>query len=189
MARRAGYELTDPRDFVMDVVMDFSLSAEAREIAAKAREFVDSEVVGAERLLDGDADALERELARLREEARRRGLWAPHMPKSIGGMGLSLLDFAPVAEALGRSPLAHYACNCAAPDAGRASAAPSTNAAAALRYPAESVDPSTPASRAFRPAPGSPTAGTRASAPAAGSPGCAASLHARLPPRQSRAPR
>jgi alkylation response protein AidB-like acyl-CoA dehydrogenase len=46
------------------------------------------------------------------------GLSSPHMPKQYGGAGLSLMEFAHLAEELGRSPLGHYVFNCQAPDAG-----------------------------------------------------------------------
>jgi acyl-CoA dehydrogenase len=57
-------------------------------------------------------------LAAVRDEVKARGLWAPQLPRDLGGMGLSLLEFALVAEELGRSPLGNYAFNCQAPDAG-----------------------------------------------------------------------
>ncbi|HEU0054446.1 MAG TPA: acyl-CoA dehydrogenase family protein [Longimicrobium sp.] len=54
----------------------------------------------------------------VRERVKAEGLWAPHLPPEMGGMGLSLTDFARVSEALGWSPLGHYAFNCQAPDIG-----------------------------------------------------------------------
>ena len=47
-----------------------------------------------------------------------RGCGRPGCPRSAGGMGLALGDFARVSEALGRSPLGHYAFHCQAPDVG-----------------------------------------------------------------------
>ena len=57
-------------------------------------------------------------LAELRAEAKARGLWAPFLPESLGGRGLTLVEYAYVSEALGRSPVAHYVVNCQAPDVG-----------------------------------------------------------------------
>ncbi len=49
----------------------------------------------------------------------RRGLWNLFLPhKTQWTDGLSNLDYAPLAEIMGRSPLASEACNCAAPDTG-----------------------------------------------------------------------
>lgn len=53
-----------------------------------------------------------------REQVRKNGWWAPHLPQSYGGMGLSLTAFAHLSEALGASPLGHYIFNCHAPDIG-----------------------------------------------------------------------
>ncbi len=54
----------------------------------------------------------------LRTKARQNGLFAPHLPQSAGGLGLSLVEFASVSEVLGASPLGHFVFNCQAPDIG-----------------------------------------------------------------------
>jgi acyl-CoA dehydrogenase len=54
----------------------------------------------------------------VRANVKAAGLWAPHLPREMGGMALPLADFARVSEALGWSPLGHYAFNCQAPDIG-----------------------------------------------------------------------
>jgi alkylation response protein AidB-like acyl-CoA dehydrogenase len=57
-------------------------------------------------------------LHQLRGDARRIGAWAPHLPTSNGGLGLTLVEFARISEVLGRSPIGHWLCNCQAPDIG-----------------------------------------------------------------------
>ena len=57
-------------------------------------------------------------LAELRAEVRRQGLWAPHLPREHGGLGLPLPAFAEVSAVLGESPIGHYLFNCQAPDVG-----------------------------------------------------------------------
>lgn len=57
-------------------------------------------------------------LKALRQKAKDLGLFAPHLPTSSGGLGLSLSEFAEVSRILGRSPLGHYIFNCNAPDIG-----------------------------------------------------------------------
>ena len=99
--------------------MDFQLSPRALEAADAARAFLDAFVLPLERVfLERGWAAVEADLAELRQRVRAAGLAAPHMPRELGGMGLSLLEFAHVGEVLGRSPLGHYAFNCQAPDAG-----------------------------------------------------------------------
>ncbi len=53
-----------------------------------------------------------------RNRVKTLGLWAPHLPKELGGQGFSLPEFARISEALGRTPLGHYLFNCQAPDIG-----------------------------------------------------------------------
>ncbi len=53
-----------------------------------------------------------------RQQVRRLGLWAPHIPREEGGAGLALPAFARVSEELGRTPLGHYVFGCQAPDVG-----------------------------------------------------------------------
>ena len=57
-------------------------------------------------------------LAEVRARVKRDGIWAPHLPRELGGMGLPLAEFARVSEELGWSPLGHLAFNAQAPDVG-----------------------------------------------------------------------
>jgi len=57
-------------------------------------------------------------LRELRELAKSKGLFTPHLSVDAGGLGLSLPEFARVSEILGTSPLGHYIFNCNAPDIG-----------------------------------------------------------------------
>lgn len=57
-------------------------------------------------------------LKALRNKAKEMGLFAPHLSKEDGGMGLSLSEFGRISEVLGKSPLGHYVFNCQAPDIG-----------------------------------------------------------------------
>ena len=62
--------------------------------------------------------AVEQKLQAARAEGRRIGIWAPHLPREYGGLGLSLVDVARVSAVLGETPLGHYALHCQAPDVG-----------------------------------------------------------------------
>jgi acyl-CoA dehydrogenase len=55
----------------------------------------------------------------LKKQARSRGLWNLFLPDPVGGGGLSVLEYAPLAEITGASPhMAPEALNCSAPDTG-----------------------------------------------------------------------
>ena len=54
----------------------------------------------------------------MKAEARKRGLWNLFQPHKEWGPGLSNLEYAPLAEIMGRSSIASEACNCSAPDTG-----------------------------------------------------------------------
>jgi alkylation response protein AidB-like acyl-CoA dehydrogenase len=99
--------------------MDFSIPSEVQTLVQKVREFLVAEVMPLEQtvLKRGFRAALP-DLGRLRQRVKELGMFAPHLPRALGGLGLSLMDFGHVSEALGRSFLGHYVFNCQAPDAG-----------------------------------------------------------------------
>jgi acyl-CoA dehydrogenase len=99
--------------------VDFEVPDRIRRLAADFRRFLDDEILPMERLvLERGFGACEAELGRLRARVREMGLLAPHIPREWGGGGLPFLEFAQLAEVLGRSLLGHYVFNCQAPDAG-----------------------------------------------------------------------
>jgi acyl-CoA dehydrogenase len=99
--------------------VDFTVSAEIRELTAAVRRFLDEEILPVERsVLERGFGAAGPEIERLRARVREMGLLAPHMPREWGGGGLSLLELAPLSEVLGRSIIGHFVFNVQAPDAG-----------------------------------------------------------------------
>lgn len=54
----------------------------------------------------------------LREKVKANGWWLPCFDPHYGGLGLSLLEHAFIAEAVGGSPFGYYLFNCQAPDIG-----------------------------------------------------------------------
>lgn len=103
--------------------MDFALSTKAEEYLANLIDFMASHVYPAEpiyhewRLTRGHHNHdLPPVVEELKSEARSRGLWNLFLPDESG---MSVLDYASLAEVTGRSiDLAPEALNCAAPDTG-----------------------------------------------------------------------
>src|SRR5689334_12651787 len=99
--------------------MDFSIPDDIVSLVATVRELVETRVEPLEAaFLARGFGHVEPALKELRAHVQTLGLLAPHVSRAHGGAGLSLVAFAHVSEALGRSPLAHFAFNCQAPDAG-----------------------------------------------------------------------
>jgi acyl-CoA dehydrogenase len=105
--------------------MDFAFDARTEELRSRLLEFMDEHVYPAEPVFEDQAGSLavpwDRPpvMEQLKAEARRRGLWNLFLPHSEYGAGLTNLQYAPLAEITGRSPMiAPEAVNCAAPDTG-----------------------------------------------------------------------
>lgn len=94
-------------------------ATEVDALLATARTFVQEVLVPLEsQLLHGTWAHSEPLLAGVRAEARARGLWAPFLPRALGGLDMPLDAYARLSEVLGWTPYGHYACNCQAPDVG-----------------------------------------------------------------------
>jgi alkylation response protein AidB-like acyl-CoA dehydrogenase len=99
--------------------MDFTIPARAQSLLEPIRAFLREEVYPLEpRFLARPFSELSPLLDDKRAQVKARGWWAPQLPTSLGGMGLTLLEHAYVSEVLGTTPLGHYLFNCQAPDAG-----------------------------------------------------------------------
>ncbi|MEV0667277.1 acyl-CoA dehydrogenase family protein [Actinomadura luteofluorescens] len=109
--------------------MDFGLSERARDHLGRLQDFMDSHVYPAEPVYAAQRAELRaagrehhvpRVVEDLKVEARGRGLWNLFLPDCEDpAHGLSVTDYASLAEVTGRSPaLAPEAINCAAPDTG-----------------------------------------------------------------------
>tara|TARA_R110002049_G_scaffold262589_2_gene438661 strand:- start:5172 stop:6371 length:1200 start_codon:yes stop_codon:yes gene_type:complete len=101
--------------------MDFRLDQKTIEIQQRTREFVEREILPleAERAnFDSHENINQDVLASVRAKVQAAGLWAPQIPVSLGGMGLSIAARANMYEEANRSIFGPVCFNCAAPDDG-----------------------------------------------------------------------
>ena len=107
--------------------MNLGLSEALIETREKIRSFVEDKVAPAEPEYLAEIDVGDRWshsprqneiLNGLKREARNQGLWNFFLPESQGGAGISNLEYAHLAEIMGRSRLASESMNCSAPDTG-----------------------------------------------------------------------
>jgi acyl-CoA dehydrogenase len=102
----------------------FETSDRAKKYESDLLEFMDSHIYPAEAVYEqqmlesGDPHFQPPIIEDLKKEARSRGLWNLFHPHPEWGPGLTNLEYAPLAEIMGRSLLAPEACNCNAPDTG-----------------------------------------------------------------------
>jgi acyl-CoA dehydrogenase len=101
--------------------VEFALSPEIDDFRRRYRAFVAENILP----LEGDPASFDDHenialplLEQLRAKARSAGLWAPQMPKSLGGQGLPIAGMAACYEEMGHSIFGPIAFNCAAPDDG-----------------------------------------------------------------------
>jgi acyl-CoA dehydrogenase len=108
--------------------MDFGHSDRSLQLQEQVRTFLDEHVYPAEHTFEEQATAnraagepfrTPEVVADLKVAAREQGLWNLFLPDEKYGAGLSVLDYAPIAELSGRSAaIAPEAMNCSAPDTG-----------------------------------------------------------------------
>ncbi len=104
--------------------MNFDFSPKVVELSSRIAGFMKSHVYPNEsayyEFLDQGASrwVIPPIMEDLKQKARAAGLWNLFLPDSEHGAGLTNLEYAPLAELMGRSPIASEVFNCAAPDSG-----------------------------------------------------------------------
>ena len=104
--------------------MGFEFSQKSNDLLEQLRAFMSAHIYPNEKEFEhqihtaNDKWTLPPLMVELREKAQAEGLWNLFMPNETHGAGLSNLDYAPLAEEMGRVEWAPQVFNCNAPDTG-----------------------------------------------------------------------
>jgi len=110
--------------------MDFAYSPKVKALQERLTTFMDSHVYPNEARFMDEAQGQDgkwspstpwvptRVMEELKPKAKAVGLWNLFLPESHRGAGLTNLEYAPLCEIMGRSPMAPEVFNCSAPDTG-----------------------------------------------------------------------
>ena len=104
--------------------MIFEPSDRVRELKSALEAFMEEHIYPNESLHDDQINEGESRwveipiLEELKAKAKEAGLWNLFLPESDRGAGLTNLEYAPLCEVMGRSPIAPEVFNCSAPDTG-----------------------------------------------------------------------
>ena len=103
--------------------MNFDFSDRVKSLQKKLQGFMDEHIYPNERRFEKETEQgnrwrPSRIIEELKPKARATGLWNLFLPESEDGAGLTNLEYAPLCEIMGRSPMAPEVFNCSAPDTG-----------------------------------------------------------------------
>jgi len=102
--------------------MEFSFSGKVKDLQRRLQTFMDEHIYPNEQRYHDEIESNRWSPARVIEElkpkARAAGLWNLFLPDEVHGAGLTNLEYAPLAEIMGRSFIAPEVFNCSAPDTG-----------------------------------------------------------------------
>jgi len=101
-------------------VIDFTVPVELQDLLARIRSYIAEDVLPAEQEIADPTDVLASwaVVEGLRDRARQRGLYTPHLPEQWGGLGIGVLGMSLISQECGASGLASLGLNAMAPDEG-----------------------------------------------------------------------
>lgn len=103
--------------------MEFEFSAKVKDLQKRLTAFMDEYIYPNESKCQAHCEGPDRwqpvpVIEELKPKARAAGLWNLFLPASEHGAGLTNLEYAPLCEIMGRSPIGPEVFNCSAPDTG-----------------------------------------------------------------------
>ncbi len=101
--------------------MDFALSPDIEALRLKVAQFVRERIIPLEAdpaSYDEHENIAPAVLARVQADVKAAGLWAPQIPRELGGLGLSVVGRAALYEEMNTAIFGPVCFNCAAPDDG-----------------------------------------------------------------------
>ncbi len=103
--------------------MDFEFSPKVKDLQKRLTAFMEEHIYPGEAKYQEHCESPERWqpvpiIEELKQKARAAGLWNLFLPASEHGAGLTNLEYAPLCEIMGRSPIGPEVFNCSAPDTG-----------------------------------------------------------------------
>ena len=103
--------------------MDFEHSEKVKDLQKRLSEFMNQYIYPNEKRYNAEIQDVDRWqptaiVEELKAKAKAAGLWNLFLPESEYGAGLTNIEYAPLCEIMGRSPMAPEVFNCSAPDTG-----------------------------------------------------------------------
>ncbi|WP_458413200.1 acyl-CoA dehydrogenase family protein [Schinkia sp. CFF1] len=99
-------------------MFDFRPNEEQKVMLEKATEIMGKYVYPNEKYMVPHRGLPSEILKPLQEIVKKEGLWAGHLPKEVGGMGVGFLSLGLLSEVIAKSPIGPYVFGSMAPDAG-----------------------------------------------------------------------
>ena len=95
-----------------------ALDPEVNDIRLRTADIVTKQIIPNERLLAVPGREAHEMRESIRADVKKEGLWAPHLPKEYGGMGIGFIKHAYMNEVLAWSPYSNHLFGVVAPNSG-----------------------------------------------------------------------